>query len=66
MRQAMSSTGMPVRKGDSVIITDTAMRRFAGTVEKVGPSDESASCQLYQIRCHDGRLRVVTADQIEA
>ena len=67
VRQAMTSEGMPVRKGDSVIITDTANRKFAGTVSKVGTADlPLATCQVYEVICNDGRSRVVTADQIEA
>lgn len=66
LRQAMTTSGMPVRKGDSVIITDTAKRKFAGTVSKVSRDDGRARCQLYEVICNDGCRRVVTADQIEA
>jgi hypothetical protein len=67
-RQAMTSDGMPVRKGDSVIVTDTTKRKFTGTVQKIAGHEISAFCvcQLYEVICNDGFRRVVTADQIEA
>ena len=62
----MTTTGMPVRKGDCVIVTDTANRKFAGTVSKVSRDDGQATSLLYEVICNDGCRRVVTADQIEA
>jgi hypothetical protein len=66
LRQAMSRTGMPVRKGDSVTVTDTATRKFAGTVSKIGIGTDQAISVLYEVSCNDGLRRVVAADQIEA
>lgn len=66
LRQAMTSKGMPVRKGDSVIVIDTAKRKFAGTVQKVSRDDCEVTSVLYEVICNDGCRRVVTADQIEA
>jgi hypothetical protein len=66
LRQAMTSKGMPVRKGDSVIVTDTSSRKFAGTVSKVSRDDYDAASLLYEVICNDGCRRVVTADQIVA
>jgi len=66
LHQALRHDGMPVRPGDFVKITDTRGHEHKGTVTKVGMPGNAAVTQVYEVRCHDGWPRVVSADQIEA
>jgi hypothetical protein len=71
-RQALRHDGMPLRVGDAVRVRSPARHGiigFAGTVTKVGVDGaypDCKICQIYEIMCHDGFTRIVTADHIEA